>query len=155
MSAGSRAGLDEEFRARKRTLLILDEAQNLPDEALEELRLLSNNQIGGQALIQIVLLGQPEFRDQLASPGLEQLRQRVIATHHLDAMGVDEVKAYIRTVSLFAATAPRFREGVFRSIDRRSAASRRVTKLANVSSSTPRSRIWTSRAARSTRSQPR
>ena len=88
--------LDEELRAGKRTLLIVDEAQNLPVSALEELRMLSNFQVGGQALLQILLLGQPEFRDKLAAPGLEQLRQRVIATHHLDAMGADEVEAYVR-----------------------------------------------------------
>ena len=88
--------LEQELRAGKRTLLIVDEAQNLPVSALEELRMLSNFQIGGKALLQIVLLGQPEFRDKLASPGLEQLRQRVIATHHLDAMGADEVEAYVR-----------------------------------------------------------
>jgi len=58
--------------------------------------MLSNFQVGGRALIQIVLLGQPEFRDKLAGPGLEQLRQRVIASHHLDAMGADEVESYIR-----------------------------------------------------------
>lgn len=88
--------LEQDFRAGKRTLLIVDEAQNLPVSALEELRMLSNFQIAGKALIQIFLLGQPEFRDKLASAGLEQLRQRVIATHHLDAMGADEVEAYIR-----------------------------------------------------------
>jgi putative secretion ATPase (PEP-CTERM system associated) len=88
--------LEEELRAGKRTLLVVDEAQNLPVSALEELRMLSNFQVQGRALIQIVLLGQPEFRDKLASPGLEQLRQRVIATHHLDAMGADEVESYIR-----------------------------------------------------------
>jgi len=88
--------LDGDLRAGKRTLLIVDEAQNLPVSALEELRMLSNFQIGGRALIQIVLLGQPEFRDKLAGPGLEQLRQRVIASHHLEAMGADEVEAYIR-----------------------------------------------------------
>ena len=58
--------------------------------------MLSNFQVGGRALIQTVLLGQPEFRDKLAGPGLEQLRQRVIATHHLEPMGADEVEAYIR-----------------------------------------------------------
>ncbi len=88
--------LEEELRAGKRTLLIVDEAQNLPVSALEELRMLSNFQIGGRALLQIVLLGQPEFRDKLARPGLEQLRQRVIATHHLEAMDADEVAAYVR-----------------------------------------------------------
>ena len=88
--------LEQAYRAGKRTLLIVDEAQTLPISALEELRLLSNFQITGQALIQIILLGQPEFRDKLASPGLEQLRQRVIASHHLAAMGADEVEAYVR-----------------------------------------------------------
>jgi general secretion pathway protein A len=90
------AQLERELRAGKRTLLIVDEAQNLPVSALEELRMLSNFQIEGRALIQTFLLGQPEFRDKLAGPGLEQLRQRVIATHHLDAMGADEVESYIR-----------------------------------------------------------
>ncbi|HEV2818814.1 MAG TPA: AAA family ATPase [Allosphingosinicella sp.] len=88
--------LEADLGAGKRTLLIVDEAQNLPVSALEELRMLSNFQVGGRALIQIVLLGQPEFRDKLAGPGLEQLRQRVIASHHLDAMGADEVESYIR-----------------------------------------------------------
>ena len=59
--------LEQELRAGKRTLLIVDEAQNLPVSALEELRMLSNFQVAGKALLQIVLLGQPEFRDKLAS----------------------------------------------------------------------------------------
>jgi putative secretion ATPase (PEP-CTERM system associated) len=88
--------LESDLKAGRRTLLIVDEAQNLPVSALEELRMLSNFQVGGRALLQTVLLGQPEFRDKLAGPGLEQLRQRVIATHHLDAMGADEVESYIR-----------------------------------------------------------
>jgi general secretion pathway protein A len=87
--------LTEEVRSGKRTLLIVDEAQNLPVSALEELRMLSNFQARGHALLQILLLGQPEFREKLASPGLEQLRQRVIATHHLDAMDADEVETYV------------------------------------------------------------
>lgn len=85
-----------EARARKRSLLIVDEAQNLSVSALEELRMLSNFQLSGQALIQILLLGQPEFREKLAgADALEQLRQRVIATHHLDAMEPAEVEPYI------------------------------------------------------------
>ena len=88
--------LEEEARSGKRTLLIVDEAQNLSVSALEELRMLSNYQVGGRALLQIFLLGQPEFRDQLAyAEGLEQLRQRVIATHHLDPMDPNEVEPYI------------------------------------------------------------
>lgn len=88
--------LDEEIRAGKRTLLIVDEAQNSSVSALEELRMLSNFQIRGRALVQILLLGQPEFRDKLASPSLDQLRQRVIATHHLDALASDELETYLR-----------------------------------------------------------
>jgi putative secretion ATPase (PEP-CTERM system associated) len=88
--------LHEQARSGRRSLLIVDEAQNLPISALEELRMLSNFQLGGQALLQIFLLGQPEFRDTLrTSPALEQLRQRVIATHHLDPMMANETEPYI------------------------------------------------------------
>jgi putative secretion ATPase (PEP-CTERM system associated) len=88
--------LESEYRAGKRTLIIVDEAQNLPVSALEELRMLSNFQLAGRALVQILLLGQPEFRDRIAAPGLEQLRQRVIATHHLEPMEADEISDYVR-----------------------------------------------------------
>jgi putative secretion ATPase (PEP-CTERM system associated) len=89
------AFLHGQARAGRRTLLIVDEGQNLSVSAIEELRMLSNFQLGGQALLQIFLLGQPEFRDLMASPSLEQLRQRVIATHHLDPMMASEVQPYI------------------------------------------------------------
>jgi putative secretion ATPase (PEP-CTERM system associated) len=83
-------------RTGQRTLLIIDEAQNLPVSGLEELRMLSNFQVGGQSMLQIFLLGQPEFRERLNNPEqLEQLRQRVIATHHLTAMTAAEVGPYI------------------------------------------------------------
>lgn len=87
--------LEDQMRGGKRTLLIVDEAQNLPVSALEELRMLSNYQRGGRALIQIFLLGQPEFREKLEGEALEQLRQRVIATHHLEPMSASEVEPYI------------------------------------------------------------
>jgi len=88
--------LREEARAGRRALLIVDEGQNLPIAALEELRMLSNFQLGGHSLLQIFLLGQPEFRATLfQSPSLEQLRQRVIATHHLDPMEPEEIEPYI------------------------------------------------------------
>ncbi|PZU60927.1 MAG: general secretion pathway protein [Sphingobium sp.] len=87
--------LHAQARSGRRTLLIVDEAQNLSIAAIEELRMLSNFQLGGQALLQIFLLGQPEFRDLMQSPGLEQLRQRVIATHHLDPMLASEVGPYV------------------------------------------------------------
>lgn len=85
-------------RARKgqKTLIIVDEAQSLPLATLEELRMLSNIQAGEHSLVQIFMLGQPEFRDRLASsPELEQLRQRIIATHHLTAMEPFEIRPYV------------------------------------------------------------
>lgn len=90
-------GLHATARAGRRTLLIVDEAQALPVSSLEELRMLSNFQTGGHALLQIFLLGQPEFRERLhGSDRLEQLRQRVIAMHHLDPMEREEVEPYMR-----------------------------------------------------------
>jgi putative secretion ATPase (PEP-CTERM system associated) len=83
-------------RDGRRALLIVDEAQNLPVSSLEELRMLSNFQDGTQALLQTFLLGQPEFRDKLAmADDLEQLRQRVIATHHLEPIARDELPGYV------------------------------------------------------------
>lgn len=88
--------LHSEARAGRRCLLVVDEAQNLSIDALEELRMLSNFQLGSTALLQIFLLGQPEFRDLVHnSSKLEQLRQRIIATHHLEPMDSDEVEPYI------------------------------------------------------------
>ncbi|WP_260923652.1 XrtA/PEP-CTERM system-associated ATPase [Novosphingobium sp. 9] len=90
------AFLHAEARAGRRCLLIVDEAQNLSVTAIEELRMLSNFQLGSHPLLQTLLLGQPEFRHTLLeSPHLEQLRQRVIATHHLGAMQPGEVRGYI------------------------------------------------------------
>ena len=89
-------GLHAVARSGRRTLLVVDEAQALPIAALEELRMLSNFQAGSHAMLQIVLVGQPEFRDRLNGAGaLEQLRQRVIAVHHLDPMEEDEVADYV------------------------------------------------------------
>lgn len=83
-------------RIGQKTLIIIDEAQNLPLATLEELRMLSNIQAGEHSLVQIFMLGQPEFRERLANaPELEQLRQRVIATHHLTAMEAFEIRPYV------------------------------------------------------------
>lgn len=88
--------LHTEARAGRRCLLVVDESQNLPMSALEELRMLSNFQLGSHPLLQIFLLGQPEFRAMVhGAPGLEQLRQRIIATHHLGAMELHEVQPYV------------------------------------------------------------
>ena len=90
------AFLHDEARAGRRCLLVVDESQNLELEALEELRMLSNFQLGAHPLLQTLLLGQPEFRNTIQEhPQLEQLRQRVIAAHHLEAMELGEVQPYI------------------------------------------------------------
>jgi len=82
-------------RDGKRVLLIVDEAQNLPPRSVEELRMLSNFNERGTPLLQIFLLGQEEFRNTLLSPSFEQLRQRVIATYHLNPLSETETKTYI------------------------------------------------------------
>lgn len=79
----------------KRSLLVVDEAQNLTPRAVEELRMLSNFQFGKQALLQTFLVGQPEFREILQHPNMQQLRQRVTATCHIGPLDVDETRGYI------------------------------------------------------------
>ncbi len=76
-------------------VLIIDEAQNLSADVLEQLRLLTNLETAERKLLQIILIGQPELRDMLARPELEQLAQRVIARFHLDALSPDETRDYI------------------------------------------------------------
>jgi general secretion pathway protein A len=80
---------------KKRAVLIVDEAQNLSRDSIEELRMLSNFQFGNQALLQSFLIGQPELRDMLLSRSLEQLRQRVIASYHLGPMDREETRRYV------------------------------------------------------------
>ena len=82
-------------REGKRVLLIVDEAQNLPEKSVEELRMLSNFNHQGRPLVQVFLLGQEEFRETLLSPGFEQLRQRVIATYHLNPLNAEETRTYV------------------------------------------------------------
>ncbi len=79
----------------RRALLIVDEAQNLGLKEAEELRMLSNFQLGGQGLVQSFLVGQPELRLTLRSSLMEQLRQRVIASCHLGAMTEPETRGYV------------------------------------------------------------
>ena len=79
----------------RRALLIVDEAQNLAPPAVEELRMLSNFQLGNRALLQSFLVGQPELRRLMRSPQMQQLRQRVIAAYHLNPLDGDETRAYI------------------------------------------------------------
>ncbi|HCH69545.1 MAG TPA: general secretion pathway protein GspA [Colwellia sp.] len=79
----------------KRALLLVDEAQNLPPETIEELRMLSNFQLDDKPLIQSFLLGQEELKDIIQAPNMEQFRQRIIASAHLKPLSIKEVKDYI------------------------------------------------------------
>lgn len=92
-------GLESVFlsnrRTGKRNLLIIDEVQNMPSSSLEELRMLSNFQVGEKCLLQTFLVGQPEFRKVVASEAFEQLRQRVIAATHLKPMDAEETRGYV------------------------------------------------------------
>jgi putative secretion ATPase (PEP-CTERM system associated) len=86
---------NETHREGRRALLIVDEAQNLSETALEELRMLSNFQIDNAAPFQSFLVGQPQFRRVIASASLEQLRQRVIASYHLGPLSSQECGQYV------------------------------------------------------------
>jgi putative secretion ATPase (PEP-CTERM system associated) len=127
--------LSEEARSGRRTLLVVDEAQNLSIAALEELRMLSNFTHQGRALIQVLLLGQPEFRDRVAAePALEQLRQRVIASHHLDPIEANEVEPYLvhRLACVGWEGRPAFAPAAFAALHRHSGGvPRRLNQLAN------------------------
>lgn len=78
------------------TVLIIDEAQDLTDELLEQVRLLSNLEADDRKLLQIVLMGQPELRDRLNNPRLRQLRQRITVRYHLLPLNRSEVNQYIQ-----------------------------------------------------------
>jgi len=85
-----------EHAAGRSAVLIIDEAQSLAPDVLEQLRLLTNLETHERKLLQIILIGQPELRDMLASPGLEQLAQRVIARCHLGALTAGETVRYVQ-----------------------------------------------------------
>jgi general secretion pathway protein A len=78
------------------TVLIIDEAQDLTDELLEQVRLLSNLETDNRKLLQIVLMGQPELRDKLNNPRLRQLRQRITVRYHLPPLTRYEVNQYVQ-----------------------------------------------------------
>jgi general secretion pathway protein A len=105
-------------RQGKRALLVIDEAQNLNARTVEELRMLSNFQTDERSLLQTFLLGQPEFRATLHSPGMQQLRQRVIASYHLGPMDAAETRAYVehRLATVGWQGTPSFDDGAYSAI---------------------------------------
>lgn len=129
------AFLHEEAREGRRCLLVVDEAQNLSIGGLEELRMLTNFQLGNHPLLQILLLGQPEFRDLVkGDPALEQLRQRIIASHHLGPMEKGEIEPYLihRLEHVGWAGNPAFDQRVFHELHEASGGiPRRVNQIVN------------------------
>ena len=85
-----------EYAKGKRTVLIIDEAQNLSVDTLEELRMLSNVNSDKNQILQLIMVGQPELRTMLQLPQLKQFAQRVSVSHHLDALSSEETCQYIR-----------------------------------------------------------
>src|SRR6266403_5092200 len=86
----------QQVERKQETVLIIDEAQDLTDELLEQVRLLSNLETDNRKLLQIVLMGQPELRDRLNNPKLRQLRQRITVRYHLLPLKRAEVNQYIQ-----------------------------------------------------------
>ena len=114
----------------KRVVLIVDEAQNLAPEVLEQVRLLTNLETNTQKLLQIILIGQPELRDLLDRNELRQLAQRITGRYHLCPLTVDETTAYVRhRLSVAGATSDIFTPGALRELHR---VSRGVPRLINV-----------------------
>src|SRR5688500_16118261 len=127
--------LHGEARSGRRCLLVVDESQNLSVEALEELRMLSNFQLGNHPLLQTLLLGQPEFRATLQGhEALEQLRQRVTAAHTLEPMDKAEIEPHIvpRLQRVGWSGNPQFDQRVFTDLYEASGGiPRRVNQIAN------------------------
>ena len=108
----------KEVDAGNDVVLIIDEAQDLSDELLEQVRLLSNLETDRQKLMQIVLMGQPELRDKLRQPALRQLRQRITVRYHLLPLDLEETADYIhhRLSQAGANGSPRFEAGAVKLI---------------------------------------
>jgi type II secretory pathway predicted ATPase ExeA len=85
-----------EYAAGRQVLLVVDEAQNLSEQALEEVRLLTNINADRDQLLKVVLIGQPELREILSRPGLSQIAQRISVEYHLEPLTPDETAHYIR-----------------------------------------------------------
>jgi general secretion pathway protein A len=96
--------LIERFRREETCVIIIDEAQDLTAELLEEIRLLTNLETSSEKLVQIILSGQPELEEKLRQPSLRQLRQRVSLWCRTQALSVDQTTAYIKQRLLIAGT---------------------------------------------------
>ncbi len=114
----------------KRIVLVVDEAQNLAPEVLEQVRLLTNLETETQKLLQIILIGQPELRELLGRVELRQLAQRITGRYHLDPLSDDESAAYVRhRLRVAGATREIFSNGALREVQRLSGG---VPRLINI-----------------------
>jgi len=115
----------------RRVLVVIDEAQNLPRRTLEEVRMLSNLETEKSKLMQILLVGQPNFRATLASPAMEQLRQRIAVRYHLEPLDADATAGYINHRLRLAAidAAPQLTRAVTDAIHARSGGVPRVINV--------------------------
>jgi general secretion pathway protein A len=122
--------LIERFRHQETCVIVVDEAQNLSMELLEEIRLLTNLETSSEKLVQIVLSGQPEFEQTLRQPSLRQLRQRIALWCRTQALTPDQTAAYIAQRLLISGTsAPLFSPDAVLAIHR---ASRGIPRLINL-----------------------
>jgi general secretion pathway protein A len=120
----------EAYAQGRRTVLIIDEAQNLSADVLEQVRLLTNLETATQKLLQIILIGQPELRTLLAREDMRQLAQRVTARYHLEPISLEETGAYIRhRLQICGNSQPLFRRSAIQRIQRLSGG---VPRLINV-----------------------
>lgn len=105
----------EESTANRHPIIIIDEAQNLSSEALEEIRLLSNLEADNFKLVQIILVGQPELKQMIAKPSLRQLRQRISISCHLNPLNREESEEYVyhRLATVGSRDCVTFLDGVF------------------------------------------
>ncbi|MDH4312796.1 MAG: AAA family ATPase [Gammaproteobacteria bacterium] len=114
----------------RRVVLIVDEAQNLSFETLEQVRLLTNLETATTKLLQIILIGQEELRALLAQPGLRQLAQRITGRYHLSPLGAEESAGYVKhRMRVAGATAEAFTPGALREIYRLSKGIPRVINV--------------------------
>lgn len=105
----------EKAREGRRLLLIVDEAQNLPKQSLEELRMLTNLDVNGNPVFQVFLVGQTELKRTIYAADMEQLKQRIVSTFQLDPLDLEETKEYIlfRLQTAGWRGTPEFSPGVF------------------------------------------
>lgn len=121
----------DRYTSGRRCVIMVDEAQNMPDETFEELRMLSNLEIGSDFLLQIILVGQPQLRQRLADPALAQLSQRISVYYHLSRLSAEEVGEYIGhrlQVAGYKGKEPLFQDEAVKAIAK---ASRGIPRIIN------------------------